>query len=142
MPSNVVETQLATWLSANSVGWTVVASRDRRGAWLVSLDHPASAGLRIETGATDALEATRIAMKCIKAADEITTASAAPALEHRDLVMEVRTIAQVFDWHTDEIRAVAFMLFSHGHISRGEAAWMSGFLGHGAPRHPVDPVGE
>ena len=73
--------------------------------------------------------------------DEIDVAASAPALEHADLLAGLRTIAAMFGWDNDEVRAVAFLMFENGHLTLDETAWVSGYIGGGSPMCPTSPMG-
>jgi hypothetical protein len=76
--------------------WTLTLPRDARGFILVA-DHPASAGLIMETGTLDHdLAARRISSWMHQR--EVAVADAAPELVHVDTVAGVRALAQAFDW--------------------------------------------
>ena len=92
-------------------GWTVDASADPQMGWVIALTHPASAGLIIETGTAVEADAVETGRRVLAASAEIDIASAAPVLEHADLVMGLRTVAMSFGWESREVRAVAFLMF-------------------------------
>jgi hypothetical protein len=71
---------------------------------------------------------------------EIDVASAAPDLEHADLISGIRTIAQMFEWESREVRAVAFLMFEHGRLNNDETAWLCGYDGIGAPMKAASPL--
>jgi hypothetical protein len=107
----------------------------------VSLTHPASAGLIIPTGSDSVAEAIEIAGRVLSASTEIDIASAAPALEHAELLLGLRTVATMFGWGNREVGAVAFLMFENGHLTLDETAWLAGYEGVGAPMRPHSPVG-
>jgi hypothetical protein len=71
---------------------------------------------------------------------EIDVASAAPDLEHADLISGIRTIAQMFEWEGREVRAVAFLMFEHGRLNNDETARLSGYEEIGAPMNAASPL--
>jgi hypothetical protein len=118
--------------------WTLTLQRDARGFVLVA-DHPASAGLMIETGTLDHdLAARRISSWMGQR--EVAVADAAPELVHPDTAAGVRALAVAFDWPTVQVRAVAFLLFEAGVLTADEAAWLSGFVAHDAPMVVTPPI--
>lgn len=74
--------------------------------------------------------------------EEVSVVDAAPPLVHPDLVRGVRALTAAFDWSSKEVRALTFLLWEVGALSRDETAWLAGFTGSGAPRHPSDPEAE
>jgi hypothetical protein len=101
---------------------------------------PGECRSRVETGAIDETEAATVAMHMLGPSTEIDVASAAPDLEHADLISGIRTIAQTFEWESREVRAVAFLMFEHGHLNNDETAWLSGYDGIGAPMKAASPL--
>ena len=136
-----IERAIKDSLDLDAVGWHVVAAQDDRDEWAICLDHPASHGLVIETSTSTATDALRLALSILSSSDELAIVGAAPVLEHTDLLLGVRTLTQCHEWDNLEVRAVAFLMFEHGHITRAETAWLAGFIGRDAPRNPVDPMG-
>ena len=118
--------------------WSFALQRDAHGFVLVA-DHPASAGLMIETGTLD----HDLAARCIASwmgQREIAVADAAPELVHPDTVAGVRALAVAFDWPTVQVRAVTFLLFEAGVLTADEAGWLSGFVAHHAPMFVTPPI--
>ena len=79
--------------------------------------------------------------RVLAASIEIDIASAAPMLEHAEMVSGLRTVASMFGWESREVAAVAFLLFENGHLTHDETAWLSGYEGVGAPMQPRSPLG-
>jgi hypothetical protein len=122
--------------------WHVEVSSDAVGRWVIALSHPASAGLMVETQATDDDGAVAAGIRMLASAStEIEVATAAPELEHADLISGLRTISQMFKWDNREVGAIAFLMFEHGHLNQDETAWLSGYQGIGAPMAPRSPIG-
>ena len=119
--------------------WSVEATLDPDATWVITLAHPASAGVIIETGATDQAEAVAVSGHLLAASIEIDIASAAPDLAHADLIAGLRTISKAFEWDHREVRAVAFLMYEHGHLNHDETAWLSGYEGIDAPMRAVSP---
>jgi hypothetical protein len=119
---------------------SVEASLDSDARWVITLAHPASAGLIIETGATDEVEAVAVGSRVLAASTEIDIASAAPDLAHADHISELRTLAKAFDWDSREVRAVAFLMFDHDQLSLDESVWLAGYEGIDAPMKAVSPL--
>ena len=141
MDGSNIEREIAASLGHRAIGWQISASVDEHGSWVVSLAHSASHGLVIETGQAEAAEATQRVIEVLTSIEEIETASAAPVLEHPDLILDIRGLAEGFRWDHREVGSLAFLMFEHGHITEVEAAWLAGYIGLGAPRQPVSPVG-
>jgi hypothetical protein len=136
----LVATKIVESLGSRLDRWSVEAARalDRRG--FVTLSHrrvPVSCRNRC---AIDETEAATVAMHMLGPSTEIDVASAAPDLEHADLISGIRTIAQMFEWESREVRAVAFLMFEHGHLNNDETAWLSGYDGIGAPMKAASPL--
>jgi hypothetical protein len=130
--------ELASHTLVASSRWRLTVERDDRGFTLVA-EHPASAGLVLETGTLDRdLAASRISAWI--AQREIGVADAAPELLHADTVAGVRALAQAFDWPTVQVRAVAFLLYDAGVLAADEAAWLSGFVADDAPMVATPPI--
>ena len=118
--------------------WTFTAHRDARG-FVVVAEHPASAGLVIETGTLDYDLAARRISSWIDQR-ELEVADAAPELVHPDTVAGVRALALAFGWPTVQVRAVAFLLFEAGVLTADEAGWLSGFVADDAPMVVTPPI--
>ena len=136
-----VEQSIVESLGRNAIGWSVAASTDEIGCWEVLLSHPASNGLGFHTGKTDAAEAVATVLAGLVSTDELGIVAASPTLTHSDAVIGIRSLAQAFRWPNREVGAVAFLMFECGSLSEAEAAWISGFIGDGAPGRPRSPVG-
>ena len=135
-----VEIGIRESLRSRDDRWSVNASLAPDG-WKISLTHPASAGLIIETGTVVEHDAVEIARRVIASSTEIDIASAAPALEHLDLLLGLRTVAKAFGWQSREVGAVAFLLFENGLLTLDETAWLAGYEGIEAPMRPQSPHG-
>ncbi|HEX8805154.1 MAG TPA: hypothetical protein VF743_13200 [Acidimicrobiales bacterium] len=119
--------------------WTLGTEPNPRGFVLVA-DHPASAGLVLETGTFDGGVAERHVDSWMRQR-EFAVADAAPDLVHPDTVAGVRTLVTTFDWPTVEVRAVAFLLFDAGALTADEAGWLAGFVAGDAPMEARSPLG-
>jgi len=110
-----------------------VLGLDRRtDGFVIVADHPASAGLVLETATFDKDVAERRIAPWTRER-EFAVADAAPELVHAGVVAEVRALAQAFAWPAAQVRAVACMLFGVEAISADEAAWLAGFVAPDAP---------
>lgn len=136
----MVETRIIELLGPRLDGWAVNASLDMQTGWVIALTHPASAGLIIETGTAIEADAVETGLRVLAVSKEIDIASAAPVLEHADLIMGLRTVATVFGWDTREVGAVAFLMFEHSHLTLSETVWLAGYEGVGAPMVPRNPL--
>ena len=141
MARSTVETRIAELFGRRLDGWTIEASADSQANWVIALTHPASAGLIIPTGTAVEADAVETARHLLAGSAEIDIATAAPVLEHADLIMGVRTLAKTFRWDSLEVRALAFLMFEQGHLTLDETAWLSGYEGVGAPMQPQSPLG-
>jgi hypothetical protein len=119
--------------------WTLALERDARGIVLVA-EHPASAGLVIETGTLDHDLAARRIASWWSSQREVAVADAAPDLVHPDTVAGVRHLALAFAWPTVQVRGVAFLLFEAGALTADEAGWLSGFVADDAPMVVTSPI--
>jgi hypothetical protein len=137
---STVETKITESLGQRYDHWSVKASLYPDAGWVITLTHPASAGLIIETGSTDEDEAVAVGGRTLAASTEIDIASAAPDLAHADLISGLRTLAKAFEWDSREVRAVAFLMFEHNHLSLDETAWLAGYEGIDAPMRAVSPL--
>ena len=136
---STVEAKIMEALGERLDHWSIEASLDS-GAWVLTIAHPASAGVIIETGVTDDGEAVAVGSRILAASTEIDIASAAPDLAHADLISGLRTVAKAFEWDSREVRAVAFLMFEHDHLSLDETAWLAGYEGIDAPKTAVSPL--
>jgi hypothetical protein len=118
--------------------WTLDLQPEARGFVLVA-DHPASAGLVLETGTLDHELAARHISSWMRQR-EFAVADAAPELVHPDTVLGVRSLAVAFDWPSVQVRAVAFLLFGAGVLTADEAGWLSGFVADDAPMVVTPPI--
>jgi len=141
MAQSVVEIGITESLGSRRHGWIVDASLSPVEGWVITLTHPASAGLVITTGTADASEAISFGESILAASTEIDIAAAAPHLQHAQLVAGLRTVATMFGWESAEVRAVAFLMFENGHLTLDETSWLSGYEGVGAPMQPRSPRG-
>lgn len=140
MEPDEVAVQIEEMLGPRLDRWAIEPTTNDRGEWEISLTHPASAGIVILTGRTNPAAAITTASESLNTMTEIDVASAAPSLKHTNLIAGLRTITKAFNWSTQEVRAVAFLLFEFDHLTEDEAAWLSGFEGDGAPMNPVSPI--
>ncbi len=140
MDSALIPTEIEAWLGELGRGWTISASTDTDGSWTVQLDHPASAGKILETGAESERDALQIAKRWLEDDDELRIVAAAPALVHLDLCLGVRTLTLAFDWHNREVRGVTFLMYEHGHLTEQETAWLAGYVGESAPGRAASPL--
>jgi hypothetical protein len=123
---------------APSSRWAITVERGPAG-FAIRAEHPASAGMIIETGTFD--EGAAIAMvKQWMRDSEFSVADAAPDLVHGDIALGVRTLTAAFNWPTDQVRAVAFLLFEAGGLTSDEAGWLAGYASHDAPMHARPPI--
>lgn len=124
---------------APSSRWTLGMEPNADGFAFVA-NHPASAGLVLETSTFD----TDLAKRRIDSwmgHREFAVADAAPEqLAHPDIVASVRHLVCAFDWPTVQVRAVAFLLFEAGILSADEAGWLAGFVASDAPMVVTPPV--
>jgi hypothetical protein len=118
--------------------WVLTVQRDGPG-FTLRAEHPASAGLVIETGTLDADLATRRISVWLDHR-ELAVADAAPELVHPDTVAAIRALARAFEWPTVQIRAVAFLLFEADALTADEAGWLSGFVADDAPMVATPPT--
>lgn len=121
--------------------WRVESNLDAGGCWVITLTHPASAGLVLDTGSTNEGDAIAVGDRILAANTEIDIASAAPDLEHDELILGLRAISKMFEWDNGEVRAVAFLMFEQGQLNVDETAWLSGYEGSNAPMTAASPLG-
>jgi hypothetical protein len=117
---------------APSSRWVLRADRNGADGFVIVADHPASAGLVLETATFDRDLAERRITWWMRER-EFAVADAAPELVHPSVVAEVRALAQAFAWSAVQLRTVAFLLFGVDAISADEAAWLAGFVAPDAP---------
>lgn len=141
MTGSAVEERIFEFVGSRLHGWNVEASTDPVAGWKITLSHPASAGLTIETGTSVEADAVETSVRVLTTSGEIEIVRAAPDLVHSDLVMGLRTLTLAFRWDCREVAAVAFLLYEHGHLTLDETAWLSGFEGIGAPMQRRSPLG-
>ena len=69
---------------------------------------------------------------------ELDRVAVAPALAHPDEVMEIRTLAHIFNWSRLEVKSVV-RLIERWSLSPEEAKWLMEWVGHDegppAPSH-------
>jgi hypothetical protein len=140
MAGSAVKERIIESLGSRLDGWSVEASADPVAGWNITLSHPASAGLIIETGTTVEADAVETSVRVLTMSRELEIARAAPDLVHSDLVVGLRTVASAFRWDCREVAAVAFLMSEHGHLTLDETSWLSGFEGIGAPMQPSSPL--
>ena len=145
MEPSTVAAEIIESLGPRLDRWSVEATRDQFGQWEVALTHPASSGIRLLTSTSDAAEAVAKATATLASPasfnHEIDIASAAPELEHPDLIAGLRTIAFAFKWDSREVRSVSFLMFEHRHLTHDETAWLAGYEGVDAPMTARSPLG-
>jgi hypothetical protein len=137
----VVATKIMESLGPRLDRWRVESNLDIGGRWVITLAHPASAGLVLDTGSPNEGDAIAVGNRIVAANTEIDIASAAPDLEHADLILGLRTISKMFEWDNREVRVVAFLMFEHGQLNLDETAWLSGYEGINAPMKAASPLG-
>ena len=106
----------------------------------VEARHPASHGMVLEVADVNDDASVSAAITAWLRQREFRVADEAPRLEHPDLVLGVRTLAQAFEWPAIEVRAVAFLLFEAHVLLRSEAAWLAGFVAPDAPMKADPPT--
>jgi len=124
---------------APSSRWVLSTERNPGGLVLLA-EHPASAGLVLETGTFDRDLAERHIAWWMRQR-EFAVADAAPELVHPEAVAGVRTLVQAFEWPTVQVRAVAFLLFEVDVLTADEAGWIAGFVASDAPMVRRPPNG-
>ena len=116
--------------------WTVAVSHSSNtGAWVVQLDHEASHGLVFDMGESGAdADATIVSIRETlgRQAGELRRISAAPLLVNPDDVMEIRSLAHIFNWTQLEVRSVV-ALIRRWTLTDDEAEWLSSHIGRDAP---------
>jgi hypothetical protein len=105
----------------------VLSTERNPGGLVLVAEHPASAGLVLETGTFDRDLAERHIAWWMRQR-EFAVADAAPELVHPEAVAGVRTLVQAFEWPTVQVRAVAFLLFEVDVLTADEAGWIAGFV--------------
>lgn len=141
-PSQLLE-QLRTDAAAQAPDWVVTGNITRAvdvPILNVEMEHPASHGLifSVEGSTEDPRGWLR---RAIEESKEIAIVSGAPPLEHRRLVLGVRTLIQGFHWSSKEVRSLAFVLYEADALTIDEAAWLAGYCGADAPMSPQSPLG-
>jgi len=139
--STPIPGELGSWLGHRGDGWTIAASTVPDGSWTVVLEHPASWGKILQTGAHTESDALQVARRWLDADDEIRIVAAAPPLVHAGLCLGVRTFVTAFEWTNREVRGVAFLMYEHGMLDEPETAWLAGYLGEDAPVEAASPLG-
>lgn len=102
------------------------------GGWEVSLQHEASFGLVYMTGENDAMEAIAHVRQLMASNREFARIAAAPLLVNLDDVMEVRSLAHIFNWTQLEVRSVV-ALIRRWTLTEDEAEWLSSYIGRDGP---------
>lgn len=138
--TKAVLTGVEAAFSGHSQAWNLRCESEE-GGYVMYADHPASAGLVIETTTDDSDRAIRICTDTLEGAREVAIADAAPSLDHPELVMGIRTLVTGFDWPAGQVTGLTFLLAEHGAINDEEAAWLSGFVAWDAPMKRVWPDG-
>ena len=140
-PSQLLE-QLRADAAAQAPDWNVTGNITRAAdaAILnVEMEHPASHGLVfwVESTTKDPRGWLR---RAIEESKEIAIVRGAPALEHHQLVLGVRSLTQGFQWSSTEVRSLAFLLHEVDALTEDEAAWLAGYCGTDAPMPPQSPL--
>ena len=116
--------------------WTVAVSRSSHtGGWVVQLDHEASHGLVFDMGESGAdADATIVSIRETlgSRAGELRRIAVAPVLVNADDVMEIRSLAHIFNWTQLEVRSVV-ALIRRWTLTEDEAEWLSSYIGRDAP---------
>jgi hypothetical protein len=111
--------------------WSIEVNRNpNTQGWFVGLDHEASNGLGFDLGHLDAtatIEAFDDALR--HSAKELARVAAAPALVHPDEVLEIRTLAHIFNWSRQEVSAVVRFV-ERWMLTSDEADWLIKWVGH------------
>ncbi len=122
---------VAQMLPSSVRPWSIEVDRNpiTRG-WFVGLDHEASNGLGFDLGQVDAtatIEAVRDSLQ--RSAKELDRVAAAPALTHPGEVLEIRTLAHIFNWSRHEVRSVVRFV-ERWTLASDEAEWLIHWIGH------------
>lgn len=116
--------------------WTVAVSHSSNtGAWVAQLDHEASHGLAFDMGEIGAdADATIAWVRETLGAHtgELRRIAAAPLMVNVDDVMEIRTLAHIFNWTHLEVRSVV-ALIRRWTLTEDEAEWLTSHIGRDAP---------
>lgn len=126
--------------TGHSQGWNLRCESEE-GGYVMFANHPASTGLVIETATDDTDRAIRMCADTLQGSREVAIADAAPALDHAELVMGIRTLVTGFDWPAGQVTGLTFLLAEHGAVTAEEAAWLSGYVAWDAPMKPIRPDG-
>jgi hypothetical protein len=118
--------------------WTLTLRRDARGFILVA-DHPASAGLIIETGTLDHDLAARRISSWIRQR-EVAVADAAPELVHPDTVARVRARRLGTAGTRRREHAPLASRRPAPVLTADEAGWLCGFVADDAPMTATPPI--
>ena len=139
MSEERVSARLSYALRKHSPGWHVTCERTPHDI-LITATHAASPGLRFEYPAEwDDDTVVEIARAHWQHHEEIRIASAAPKIVNRQAVEGLRTMIAALRWTSVDVRAVSFLMWELGQLTREEAAWIAGYLGADAPNHPIYP---
>ena len=137
--------QLRADAAARAPGWAVTANITHAAdgpVFNVEMEHPASHGLIFSIGGKGRTEDPRGWLsRALEGSEEIDIVGAAPALEHAQLVLGVRTLIQAFGWSSTEVRGLAFVLHEADALTEDAAAWLAGYCGVDAPMSRQSPLG-
>jgi hypothetical protein len=129
------------WLAAHASGWSAHVE-DQLAGRAVSLHHEASHGLVFDWNESGDDDPTDWILRALSNSAEVSIASAAPPLAHRDFVLGLRTLATVHSWDSRQMRSIASLLCEFGHLTDAETAWLAGWVGADAPKRVIDPRSE
>ena len=129
--SNRIREAVAAMLPTTVRPWTIDARRhSETGAWIVLVEHEASRGFGFEPGRADAATTIEEMRRMIPLrSKELDRVAAAPALAHPDEVMEIRTLAHIFNWSRLEVKSVV-RLIERWSLSPEEGEWLMEWVGH------------
>ncbi len=119
--------------------WEVIVSENpNTGGWVVDLYHEASHGLSLDMGQSGASADETIAAVAEMLGNrgaELDRVAAAPLLSHAEAVMEIRSLASIFNWSKFEVKAVVRFV-ERWTLSTDEAEWLISTIGHEGPKPP------
>lgn len=131
-----IKASVMSMLPPAKIAWNVIVSKNpHTGGWAVQLDHEASHGLGFDMGESrgNADETiSRLADWLTHRKAELDRIAVAPALSNADSVMEIRTLASIFNWSKSEVRAVVRFV-ERWTLTEDEAEWLISTIGHDGP---------
>jgi len=134
-----VSARLSYALRKHSSGWHVTCERTAHDI-LITATHAASRGLTFEYPADwDDDTVVEIARAHWQHHEEIRITSAAPKIVNRRAVEGLRTVIAALGWTSVDVRAVSFLMWELGQLTRDESAWIAGYLGTDAPNRLIFP---